>query len=306
MGILSGLGGLAGGAIGAWATMKQAKIEAETQRQNVDRTIEANKGLAEYQYSKDLEMWQRQNQYNSPEQQMQRLESAGLNPNMAYGSGSVAGNTSAQMPKYNAPRVDYNYKPPVNLPDMLGQFTQLVRFNAEMDSLTEIRNFNAYKAKNEYLNTLLKTQQLNKGDLDVSLQRELWKSNLAQGMAEADKSQWEAKLRREQVEGASLGNVEKMADILYKQRRNDWMAMGVTTSDDWRLRQFATAVLKTGAWTKEEIQSFYKNQSNIKQSTKPQENRRINQNAPYFPKWRVPRPYGRNKYIGGELGEIGY
>jgi hypothetical protein len=34
--------------------------------------------------------WQMQNAYNSPEQQMQRLKDAGLNPNLVYGNGATA------------------------------------------------------------------------------------------------------------------------------------------------------------------------------------------------------------------------
>lgn len=76
------------------------------------RTNQANMEMAKYAYSKDLEMWNRQNVYNSPEAQMQRLKSAGLNPNLVYGQGAVA-NAAGQMPRYNAPTLDYNYTPPV-------------------------------------------------------------------------------------------------------------------------------------------------------------------------------------------------
>lgn len=56
--------------------------------------------MADYAYTKDLEMWQRANEYNAPAAQMERLKEAGLNPNMVYGSGSAVGNTSTQTPKY--------------------------------------------------------------------------------------------------------------------------------------------------------------------------------------------------------------
>lgn len=44
-----------------------------------------------------LEDWNRQNEYNSPYQQMQRLKAAGLNPNLVYGNGATA--TASQMPR---------------------------------------------------------------------------------------------------------------------------------------------------------------------------------------------------------------
>lgn len=62
----------------------------------------ANRELAAYQYEQNLAQWYRENEYNSPSAQMKRLESAGINPNMAFASGSVS-NTSASSPQYEAP-----------------------------------------------------------------------------------------------------------------------------------------------------------------------------------------------------------
>ncbi|QCS36707.1 minor capsid protein [Capybara microvirus Cap3_SP_646] len=42
-----------------------------------------------------MEAWNLMNDYNSPVKQMERLRAAGLNPNLVYGSGNVAGNTTS-------------------------------------------------------------------------------------------------------------------------------------------------------------------------------------------------------------------
>lgn len=101
---------------------------------------EARKELAEYQYSKDLEMWNKANEYNSPAAQMKRLQDAGLNPNLAFGSGSVAGNTSpAQMPRYQAFNPEYG-RIDVQVPNilaMLGQYQDLKSKKAQTDNLLE-------------------------------------------------------------------------------------------------------------------------------------------------------------------------
>ncbi len=50
------------------------------------------------------EMWHANNDYNSPKSQMQRLEEAGLNPNLVYGNGGVTHQaTMATTPKYQMP-----------------------------------------------------------------------------------------------------------------------------------------------------------------------------------------------------------
>lgn len=79
----------AGGLLGNIGSKKRAK-----------RQHKYNKELAKYTFDKNLEMWMKNNQYNTPTEQMKRLKTAGLNPNLVYGTGTVAGNTSGQIPKY--------------------------------------------------------------------------------------------------------------------------------------------------------------------------------------------------------------
>lgn len=74
------------GAIGAGIGMLGSAI---SQRQN----YKYSKKLMELQYQQNLDLWNKQNEYNSPSAQMQRLQAAGLNPNLVYGS-SVSGNSS--------------------------------------------------------------------------------------------------------------------------------------------------------------------------------------------------------------------
>lgn len=58
---------------------------------------------AERQRKFDLDMWNRQNAYNTPAMQMQRLREAGLNPALMYGQGTT-GNASNQ-PKATQPQI---------------------------------------------------------------------------------------------------------------------------------------------------------------------------------------------------------
>lgn len=59
------------------------------------------------QYATD--MWNKQNEYNTPEANMKRLEAAGLNPNLAYGqvAESRAANPTTVSPAHlEAPKID--------------------------------------------------------------------------------------------------------------------------------------------------------------------------------------------------------
>lgn len=55
-----------------------------------------NMGLAKYQNDFNYKMWQENNAYNTPANQMARFKEAGLNPNLAYGQGSP-GNSSSPV-----------------------------------------------------------------------------------------------------------------------------------------------------------------------------------------------------------------
>lgn len=101
-----------------------------------DYRFSQNKQMAEYQYSKDLEMWNRQNAYNHPSEQMARYKEAGLNPALMYGSGgSASAGSATEMPQYNAPTFDWS-KNPINILNTLSAFQDLrvKKANADKES----------------------------------------------------------------------------------------------------------------------------------------------------------------------------
>lgn len=66
-------------------------------------TNKTNIRLAQEGREHDVNMWNMQNAYNTPEMQMQRLKEAGLNPNLIYGSGQAStGNADAPKPAHVA------------------------------------------------------------------------------------------------------------------------------------------------------------------------------------------------------------
>lgn len=60
------------------------------------------KELAKYQYDLNMQAWREQTDYNKPINQVARLQEAGLNPQLAYGNGTQAGNATP-APGYQAP-----------------------------------------------------------------------------------------------------------------------------------------------------------------------------------------------------------
>lgn len=98
-GVGSAVSSLVGGIGGAIQARKNRKLARElAQKQQDFMSAEAEKA-----YQRNLDMWNKQNAYNSPASQMARLEAAGLNPNLAYGS--LSSSAAQTPPQYNAPAV---------------------------------------------------------------------------------------------------------------------------------------------------------------------------------------------------------
>ena len=72
-----------------------ALFGANTARKGQQRTFENNRRLMQMQQRYDKQMYDYQNAYNTPANQMQRLKDAGLNPALMYGQGTT-GNASNQ------------------------------------------------------------------------------------------------------------------------------------------------------------------------------------------------------------------
>ena len=100
-GLISGIGSLGSSILNGIFGQNAQNQANNTNLQIARETNLANKQLAEYEWNKNLEMWNLQNQYNSPAAQMQRYKAAGLNPNLIYGQGNSGNATS--LPRYSAP-----------------------------------------------------------------------------------------------------------------------------------------------------------------------------------------------------------
>lgn len=83
-------GGVAaiGGAYTAWRNRR-----AQQKQNEADRAFQEH--IYDKQRADNVSDWNNMNRYNSPEQQMQRLREAGLNPNLVYGKG--ADNTAVMI-----------------------------------------------------------------------------------------------------------------------------------------------------------------------------------------------------------------
>lgn len=84
---------------------KRQDKQNEENRKRADEQYARSQADETLKYQRQLDQWNRENLYNSPEQQMLRLKAGGLNPNMVYGTGvQAAGQTSVSSPRAETPK----------------------------------------------------------------------------------------------------------------------------------------------------------------------------------------------------------
>lgn len=100
-----------GSAITAGASLIGGLIDNKSQNKNIDKQIAVQKEenqknrdynlmLAQKQNAWNVEQWERENAYNDPQAQLDRMRKAGINPDLAVGGGYQ--NTAASSPAMTA------------------------------------------------------------------------------------------------------------------------------------------------------------------------------------------------------------
>lgn len=241
------LGSILGSIAGATANYFSQRRQNRENREAVDR-----------QNAFNVQMWNRQNVYNHPSQQMARLKAAGLNPHLIYGtSPSSAVGNSATAPRMEAARMDYE-----NPLRDAAIFSQIRNTEAQTDNLAAARNLTELKAVHQSLvsagqvhrNTKLGWQaQFSKELIETSLEAQKATVNniLARTATEGHRSATEAARTMKTTREAEY--MKHRRDILGKQweRFNEY-GIDPDAPASWRLGaelfNFIKSNFKTDNW----------------------------------------------------------
>lgn len=103
---------------------------------------EANRRLQEDANRQNVQLWNQQNEYNTPAAQMKRLETAGLSPQLAYGQ--IADSRSGTAPTMEAPHYEAAKYNDTGLLEKLATYQQIINYQ-EMNKKVQLDNlYNAY------------------------------------------------------------------------------------------------------------------------------------------------------------------
>lgn len=193
------LASLGSGIINGVASLGGSLVNAFTSMRNTDKTNKAQMKLAQYQYEKNLEQWHRENEYNSPSAQMDRLQSAGLNPHLIYENGG-ANTPAARSPQYEAPTLQRYGNIDFGIGDAVASYLNGSYVQRQIENLVE-------------QNENLKSQR---SFTDAQTAKALIEGSLL-----SDDSRVRGELNRYSVEAARLSARNLEEDILSKQSGRD-------------------------------------------------------------------------------------
>lgn len=204
--------------IGAGATLAGSIFNAgSTAREN-----RKNREYAQQQYQREkadsLEFWEKQNSYNSPQQQMARLKDAKLNPHLVYGNGSAVNTASAPATPHAQP-----YKgeaPQIDTPEVVNSYfnaqtNQQVLSNQKLqgDLLKMEALVKEAQIKNTNANTLKTIEGTNQSQgsyplRQAKLQHDVTNAYnaIARGLATNEAIQLDNKMRPIQMAGQKITN----------------------------------------------------------------------------------------------------
>ena len=196
-GIVSGIGSLFG-SLGSSSMNNKA----------VQDTNKANMEIAKYQaqwqqqenekaYQRSLNMWNLQNEYNSPTQQMARIRAAGLNPNLVYGNG-VTGNSSGSTPQYepakfSAPTMQAYRGWNLGISDAISQFLSYRTAKAQVDNM---------EAQNSLIRQQTATEATKQANIAASTSRSEFDLNMAKELKDVSVSSAIADMNHKQASAA--------------------------------------------------------------------------------------------------------
>ena len=104
-----------------------------------EKQFEYSKQLAEQQNQFNIDMWRMQNEYNTPQAQMQRLQAAGLNPNLMYGQGTTGNASHAPQAVVASP------------PDYTGVMHSISKLTEAINVAKAIQEYRSLKLQNNRL-----------------------------------------------------------------------------------------------------------------------------------------------------------
>jgi len=219
--------------IAAIAALVTSVVTSVSSMRNQSEANKTNLKMTELNNYSNVALWREQTEYNDPSNQMQRLASAGLNPNLVYGSGSVVGQAGS-APNMVAPNINplpgLNLGNPVSdLPHAIMEYQQFKLNEKNLDSNISVRNSQMQKVEQEI--ALLKTKMLSEVFNQANMASRTARNNFELGKAQ------ELRQTSMDFQRAQLRRMEYSADLQQKLNDTELIKQGIMKSSELRNRE---------------------------------------------------------------------
>lgn len=231
----SGLGGVSSAVssvVGGIGSAIQARKNRKLARELAQKQQDFQSAEAEKAFQRNIQMWERQNAYNSPSAMMQRLEQAGLNPNLAMNS--LSAGQASTPPSYNPPSVvqpsESLFANPYESISQMGTNLATVSLSTAQEAQTRAQTKNVEQQtyrialQNAYLLPAEITDALNAFSYNPKMREQAY----ALGALGIQRAQFDLQLAEKSVtemqkklEGLDYDNKIKQLDLAFKQLTQD-------------------------------------------------------------------------------------
>lgn len=209
------------------------------------------------QQAYNKELWDYQNAYNTPQQQMQRLEAAGLNPHLIYGSGSAATGNAGSIAPTEVP-VKQPIRPDLGTINDAFMQRLVVRqmdaqYNATVQATANARTKNAIDSSNAALKNLdlMKEQYRSKNYRTLVDAEKFTKQFVAANAEQLFYSTQKDVQLKDQLHGFRKQNNPQLLtaqgqENAFRENRNKLAELGIYQSDHAALRILITSANRMG------------------------------------------------------------
>lgn len=218
------------GLFGSWIASNRSK-------KNTEKTIEANKELAQYQYEQEQQQLEYMNKYNLPANQKQRLIDAHLNPALMYNSAPQ--NVQTQLAKYDRPNLDYSGIKPIEIPNPARVLTETQDVRIKQAQTNNLLAQRENIEMDTALKAVTKGKQLAdtaKTRLDTEIADELKKYTYEYAKENTWKKSHERVNEAARNQGILTENENKRLDMLMKQEDLNLRKQGIYPGDPMYIR----------------------------------------------------------------------
>lgn len=213
------------------------------------RQFKYQKEAMQLQDEYNRKLWDYQNAYNTPQQQMERLKAAGLNPYLIYGNGAANAGNAGPLPGLDIPSREAA-RP--ELPDVASRYLNARQADAQyaatrqaIESAKTKQSLDAVKTSLESLK-LMREQNRSKNyaalnqaekrtqQLIVMRLEEMWNNEGLKGQLMTQMHGQRSEMFKAQLTSQNLENT-------FKQYRNQLAKYGISSADHPLLRTFIQA-----------------------------------------------------------------